>query len=78
MDQNLSFDDALKELEAIVRKLEEGRVPLEEAIECYSRGMALKANCGEKLDAARLKIEQITLKNDGSVSLSPMDEAPGQ
>jgi exodeoxyribonuclease VII small subunit len=73
INPNLSFDEALRELDTLVRKLEEGRVTLEEAIESYGRGMALKALCSDKLAAARLKIEQITL-NGGAPSLTPFKE----
>ncbi len=63
----LSFEKALGELEEIVRALESGKAPLEESIEQYERGVALKSHCEKKLAEARLKIEKITLSSDGSV-----------
>lgn len=66
--ENLSFEDALKELETIVEKLEGGDVELEESIKIYERGAALKAHCLGKLKNAQLKVEQIVLNQDGDVS----------
>lgn len=70
---NLSFEQALQELEALVRRLEEGRLPLEEAISVYERGVALKTHCQAKLQLAKLKVDQIVLKSQGDVELKPFD-----
>jgi exodeoxyribonuclease VII small subunit len=70
---NLSFEEALKELEEIVRKLESGQVSLEEAITCYERGVHLKKQCESLLTNARLKIEEITKDENNSLSLTPSD-----
>lgn len=59
----LSFEEALAELEATVRRLEAGNLPLAEAIALYERGMALARCCGESLDAAELQIEQLSIAN---------------
>ena len=67
----LSFEDALAELEKIVRQLEDGKIKLEEAVTAYERGAALRAHCEAKLREAQLKIDRITLQPDGSVSASP-------
>ncbi len=69
----LSFEKALGELEEIVRALESGKAPLEESIEQYERGVALKSHCEKKLAEARLKIEKITLSPDGSVKTEAFD-----
>ena len=69
----LSFEAALKELEEIVRKLEEGRVELEESIEIYGRGVLLKRHCEAKLQAARAKVEKIVLGPDGQAEARPLD-----
>lgn len=55
----LSFEVALKELEEIVTKLEQGEVDLEESIQFYERGQALKAHCEAKLKAAEGRLEKI-------------------
>ena len=57
----LSFEQALAELEKIVGALESGQTPLEESIRIYERGAALKSHCESKLEAARLRVEKITL-----------------
>ena len=56
-----SFEDALSELERIVRQIEDGRGKLDEAISAYERGVALKRHCDSKLKEAQAKIEQITV-----------------
>ncbi len=74
--EGTSFEQALKELETIVRKLESGSGDLEASINDYVRGTDLKEFCQEKLKAARLKVESI-LKNQedgqGGLSLQPFD-----
>lgn len=60
-----SFEDALKALEEIVRKLESGEAPLDESIALYEQGHRLRALCQARLDAAQARIEQIVLGADG-------------
>lgn len=62
---NLSFEQALAELERIVTQLESGQAPLDESIELYERGARLKAHCEARLEAARLKVEKIVVGRDG-------------
>ena len=69
----LSFEDAMGELETIVKALESGAAPLEESITHYERGVALKKHCEAKLRNAQEKIEKITIAEDGSVSGQPLD-----
>jgi exodeoxyribonuclease VII small subunit len=66
----LSFEDALSELEKIVRQIEDGRGKLDEAISAYERGVALKRHCESKLKEAQAKIEQITVGESG-IGASP-------
>jgi exodeoxyribonuclease VII small subunit len=70
---NVSFEDAMRELEGIVRDLETGKAKLDNAIRAYERGAALKAHCEAKLAAAKLKIEQITAGPDGKISTAPFE-----
>ena len=63
--ESLSFEQALQELEIIVRQLEEGRVDLDKAIVFYERGTALKAHCEEKLKQAKMRVDQISLNDAG-------------
>ncbi len=72
--ESLSFEDALAELEQIVQQLESGDVALEQSIEMYTRGAALKKHCEDKLKAARLKVEKIVLDADGKAHAAPMEE----
>ena len=71
--KDLSFEDALRELEGIVSRLERGDAPLEESIDIYERGAKLKKYCEDKLKAAQLKVDKIVLGNDGSVGAEPFD-----
>ncbi len=71
--EELSFEDALKELETIVQSLETGEAPLEESIAAYERGTALKRHCEEKLRDAQIKIEKISIADDNTISTQPLD-----
>lgn len=55
----LEFEDALKELESIVKEFEDGKATLQESIDLYQRGTQLKMRCEQLLDAAKLKIGRI-------------------
>ncbi|HET7377780.1 MAG TPA: exodeoxyribonuclease VII small subunit [Anaerolineae bacterium] len=57
--EGLTFEEAFKELEESVVKLESGELPLEESLALYERGQALAVYCGKLLDEAELKIEQV-------------------
>ena len=57
--ESLSFEKALSDLEILVRKLEEGQYPLEEAIQAFQKGVELKNICEGKLKQAQLKIEEV-------------------
>ena len=74
----LTFEAAMGELEAIVDKLERGDVPLEESIAFYERGEALKARCDTLLKSAEMRVEKVRLKSGGAVDtekpLEPLDE----
>ena len=66
---NLSFEDALAELERIVRGLEGGQQKLEDAITAYERGALLRRHCEAKLAQAEARVQAIVERADGSVSL---------
>lgn len=57
--ENLSFEEAFKELEKTVRRLEEGDLTLDESIALFERGQALARHCGDRLDGAELRISQL-------------------
>jgi exodeoxyribonuclease VII small subunit len=61
----LPFERAIEELESIVKRLEEGKVPLEESVAIYERGETLKRRCEELLRAAEMRVQKITLDASG-------------
>ena len=63
--EELSFEGALRELEAIVSRLEQGEVDLEDSIALYERGQALKSHCEKKLKSAEGRLEKIVLGAGG-------------
>lgn len=71
--KGFSFEQAMGELEQIVRKLEEGKAPLEDAIHLYERGSKLQAHCDTKLRQAEAKVEKITLSPEGQVTAESFD-----
>ncbi|MEL6413573.1 MAG: exodeoxyribonuclease VII small subunit [Pseudomonadota bacterium] len=67
----MSFEEALAELETIVRQLEQGDVELEKSIAIYERGAELKKHCETRLKSAELKVEQIVQGSDGTPKTEP-------
>ncbi len=63
---DMSFEQAMKELEEVVGKLERGEVALEDSIKLYERGAALKKRCEAKLRQAEEKVAAITLDGEGT------------
>ena len=71
----LSFEEALRRLEAIVHQLEAGDVPLDRSIELYAEGDRLRARCEERLKAAQARIERIQLGPEGvGAGVRPFDD----
>ncbi len=68
----LSFEDALKELEDIVRRLEAGNAKLDDALAAYERGALLKQHCESKLREAQARVDKIVLGSDGKPATEPM------
>ncbi len=72
--EEMSFEQAMKELESVVNRLEQGDVALEDSIALYERGAALKARCEAKLKEAEEKVAKITLGADGApAGTTPLD-----
>ena len=72
--KKMPFERAIDELESIVKRLEEGKVPLEESVALYERGEVLKKRCEELLRQAEARVEKITLNADGNPTGSePLD-----
>jgi len=71
--ETLSFEAALRELESIVGRLEQGEVDLEDSIALYERGQQLKSHCEQKLKAAESRLEKIAHGTNGPTGTEPMD-----
>jgi len=72
--EQLSFEDALRRLEEIVRTLEKGEAPLDQSIELYQEGDKLRRHCEARLKDAQARIEQIAFGSDGKpAGLKPFD-----
>jgi len=72
--KDMSFEEALAELEAIVETMESGQVDLNESIATYERGEKLKKHCEAMLKEAEARVEKITLSSDGAASgTEPLD-----
>ena len=72
--KRLPFEKAIEELESIVKRLEEGKVPLEESVAIYERGEVLKRRCEELLRQAEARVEKITLDAGGKATgTEPLD-----
>lgn len=72
--EQLSFERAIEELESIVKRLEDGKVPLEESVAIYERGEALKRRCEDLLRQAEARVQKITLDTSGTpTGTEPLD-----
>jgi exodeoxyribonuclease VII small subunit len=72
--KKLSFERAIEELETIVKRLEDGKVPLEESVAIYERGEALKRRCDELLRQAEARVDKITTDAAGNITgTEPLD-----
>lgn len=72
--EEMSFEQAMAELEQVVGQLERGDVPLDDSISLYERGAALKARCQAKLKEAEEKVAKLTLNSDGQpTGTTPLD-----
>ena len=70
----LPFERAIEELESIVKRLEDGKVPLEESVAIYERGEALKRRCEDLLRQAEARVQKITLDASGNpTGTEPLD-----
>ncbi len=69
----MSFEQAMAELDRIVRQIEEGRGELDQAIVAYERGVQLKRHCESKLKEAEARIEKITMTAEGGLAASAFD-----
>lgn len=73
----MTFEEAMDELEKIVDRLEGGDVPLDQSVAEYERGALLRRHCTERLEAARLRVDQITQTPDGTIATGPLTGGDG-
>ena len=75
--EELKFEKALERLEKIVEDLEQGNMPLEDALKKYEEGVKLSRLCAQKLAQAESKIEVLTRTLNGTLESAPLDQAGG-
>ena len=68
----LNFEEALGEFEQLVRRLEDARLPLDQAIAAYERGVHLRNHCSKQIADVRLRVEKITSQPDGTLTTEPL------
>lgn len=79
MEEKIKFEEALGELEGIVKKLERGGLPLEESLEAFEKGMNLSKVCSNKLNEAQRKIEILTKNEEtGEITTKPFSLEEGE
>ena len=70
--QSLSYENALTELDSLIKRLESGSIDLADSIACYERGAALAAHCSRLLEATEQKVERLVLGPDGKPAEEPL------
>lgn len=75
MGDDRPFEEALAELETLVRRLEQGELPLEESLAAFERGMALVKQLGTRLDDVTQRVEVLLRAADGSLATRPLADA---
>jgi exodeoxyribonuclease VII small subunit len=71
--RGMEFEEALKELEQIVKTLEDGKSSLKASVALYERGALLKKHCDGILESLQLRINQISTDKDGTVKIEPLE-----
>jgi len=71
--EQMEFEEALKELEGIVKTLEEGKTSLKESVNLYERGTILKKHCDKILEDIQLRINQISCEKNGELKIKPCE-----
>ena len=74
MKENMKFEDAILELESIVKKLEAGSLSLDESLTAFEEAVLLVKLCNDKLQSAEQKVRILTEGNDGTISDTPFDD----
>lgn len=71
--ESLSFEEAYERLEAAIVALQDGKLPLEQALQQYQEGMKLAQHCNELLQQAELTVQQLSVGGSGTISVLPLD-----
>ena len=71
--ESLSYEDAYAQLEAAVTALQDGKLPLERALQYYEEGMRLAQHCDTLLQKAELSVQQLSVSSDGTLNTEPID-----
>lgn len=71
--ESLTFEEAYTQLETAVTALQDGQMPLERALQYYEEGMKLAQYCNELLQKAELRVQQLSVDNQGEIVLQPLD-----
>ncbi|MGW8313481.1 MAG: exodeoxyribonuclease VII small subunit [Desulfuromonadales bacterium] len=75
MPEEMTFEEALKNLEQAVARLEQGQMPLDEALDCFEAGVKSATLCRKKLQAVEARIQVLTKTADGAGVVVPFDES---
>lgn len=71
--ESLTFEEAYTQLEAAVTALQDGQMPLERALQYYEEGMKLAQYCNELLQKAELRVQQLSVDNQGTIISRPLE-----
>ena len=73
MMESLTFEEAYAQLDAAVTALQDGQMPLERALQYYEEGMKLAQYCNELLQNAELRVQQLSVDNQGTIISRPLE-----
>jgi exodeoxyribonuclease VII small subunit len=71
--EDMTFEEAFKELEKAVAALQDGQLPLERALECFEWGMKLAHYCNGLLQQAELRVQQLSVDSEGTLNVQPLE-----
>ena len=71
--ESLSYEEAFEQLEAAVTALQDGKLPLERALQYYEEGMKLAQHCDTLLQKAELSVQQLSVSGDGTLNIQPIE-----
>ncbi len=72
-EENVPFEQSLRELEELVERLEQGDISLEDSMKDFERGMALAKALSKRLETAQLQVEKVLEKANGEIAAEPLD-----